>query len=181
MRSALRLAILSVSAFILHFSPIRAQASNDLIANSNYYDQFLFRMIGDCSDINSISFVKRGSLEDIPIGTDSAGRKVAGYFIINLFEDRTYWARYVEFIKPNGEFKITYQKILQGDWHVTNNRIHIDEIGTGVPSHASTGNAFTIIFARDIRGPITGKRTIMTGMVDGEGPHGETAEEYCAH
>lgn len=157
--------------------PKQSFARNELM--SSYYDQFMFRVIGDCSDLNGLNFVSRGSLEAIPLGTDSAGRTLGAYFQLNLFEDGSYWARYAEFAQRKNEYQTTFSMPISGRWRVKKNELHLDGIGVATPSHASTGNTFTITIAHNFRAKIVGQKTEMTGILISQGPHGETPEQYC--
>jgi len=158
----------------------QVQMMSQATVPANYYDQFMFRVVGDCSNINGLAFVSRGSLDPIPLGTDSIGRKLGAYFTLNLFEGGRYWARYVEFTEQNDSgYEITFTTPISGTWHVQDDKLELSGIGVATPVRASSGDAFEIMIARDFRAKISGRTTTMTGILTNEGPHGETPAEYC--
>jgi hypothetical protein len=110
----------------------------ETFTTSNYYDQFLFEIQGDCKELNSIWFLQTHAWEPANIGTNNLGRPVEAELSIQLFKDGSYWAEYGEHsikeIRPDG---ISYdtlfaKKGLQGIWKAFGTKIEISGLGSGI-------------------------------------------------
>ncbi len=159
---------------------------------SNYYDQFIFKVHGDCKEPNSVSFSSLFSWEPALIGKDFEGNLVYSYLSIQLFSDGTYWAEYTELalkkIETGGRtYKtIFYKDNLNGNWVINNNRIELSGIGYGVPtkninhSNGKISDAirFTMTSVINNYDALNAEMKI-SGSLSGEGPKGISVNQYC--
>lgn len=68
-------------------------------AAGSYYDQFIFRVLGECKNPSKLWFHQTHSWEAALIGRDEKNRPIEAWLSIQLFDDGTYWAEYGEHAK----------------------------------------------------------------------------------
>jgi hypothetical protein len=164
------------------------------LTTANYYDQFLFRVEGDCKDGNDripVWFYSAGSWETAKIGNDNQGRPVEAKLLVQLFKDGTYWAAYSEDALKEIARDVVYDILfykegLQGNWKVNGTQIELSGLGTGVQAKVTDSgsgkqyDSFKFTLTTKINDPraVNAVMNISRNSTN-LGPKGISINQYC--
>lgn len=135
-----------------------------------YYDQFLYRVEGDCSHYNHNFYYRYFHLltSDFNLGTLENGHDLKGETRLFLNNDGTYQAYYEEleiykYIPDGYEIQKYHEQELSGHWQVTEDGIIIIEgLGTGTALTYNDHPAIDFTYNTDIHSPgLKGKNSLM--------------------
>ncbi len=131
----------SVAAFsFLTWSLVTQASVGAGSANTaNYYDQFLYKIDGDCSEIRTVWFHQATTWTFSSIGKDVSGRDSFFGLSLQLFPNGTYYAEYEELSTLDSHletvtYESTFKKPISGRWIVNGNIISLQGLGSGMPS-----------------------------------------------
>jgi hypothetical protein len=156
----------------------------------NYYDQFVFKINGNCSDTNTMWFESTHSWGAADLGLDSQNRPLRATLSIQLFEDGTYWALYSESavieVEPG---KTSYLNLftkegIEGRWSTNGDQINLSGLGTGSASTYEsvhgTMNSFELKLTDPINNPdVLISRFNITNSITNIGPKGVSINQFC--
>jgi len=164
------------------------------LTTANYYDQFLFRVEGDCKDTNDrirVWFYSAGAWKPAIIGKDNQGRPVEASLFVQLFKDGTYWAEYSEYVLRETDGDVVYDFLfkkegLQGNWKVNGTQIELSGLGTGVQAKVTDSgsgkqyDSFKFTLTTKINDPraVNSVMNISRNSTN-IGPKGISINQYC--
>lgn len=150
------------------------------VSASSYYDSFIYKMQGDCKNIESIISEDMFTNESIKLGKDDKGVESEAWVAVQLFEDGKYWAEYGEAVVETGE--PTFDKNgVEGTWKVENDVITLENLGTGKPGKGEqNADVIEFTFSSNVNSPnLMNQVTKFYHSSVGLGPKYVTPEVYC--
>lgn len=157
-------------------------------ANSAY-NEFKFEVVGKCSEINTVGFFAITSHDMNVLGEDSKGHLVMFDLLVQLFDDGTYYAEYVESTWKTMEYGVhSFEHSISGKWSVNaKNEIEMAGLGVGrivnyegklMGREYKTAISFQLNVAfNDLRAK--GQQFILGHSYISTGPKGVSINQYC--
>jgi hypothetical protein len=153
------------------------------------FDQFKFKVLGDCKQINTVWFQSFATHTEPVIGTDQQGRDVVAGIKFNLFEDGTYWGEYnesavVERTPQGTSFAPILNKVIQGTWRVSGPKLIVqygrEPIGEGMLVTINNIVKVTFKFTKAIGDSrLVGTSAVLGQVITNIGPRGESINKFC--
>ena len=160
------------------------------VDRAEYYAKFIFKVSGDCSNIDTVSFHGLYSFDNIDLGQDSKGRPEYADVHLQLFQDHTYWLQYTETaIKGENSWGGSVGETLfdtkkEGTWSVSGDQIVMSDLATGIPLQVTEdgkpSDAIEFSFSKALNDPrLLGKSFSAEKSVGNTGPRGISINQYC--
>lgn len=155
-----------------------------------FYDQFTYRVLGNCSEPDSMAWQYFGTKTDNRVGTDADGRAINASIKLALQADGTYSGTYDEdsVIPLNGDGETgealqvqpLRQVPLHGSWRVRGKFLDLSGIGRGVGIDSDHEDQVNLQIATGELNPALKGAVLRAGVITSNvGVDGQTISRYC--
>ena len=125
--------------------------------SENYYDRYLYRVIGNCND--KVLYFNYLESENLPLKPDSDGKEIKAKLEVFLNKDHTFQANYeerkiAEQVEDGYRYGILFKKQISSTWEINKNGdIVLNNIGVGSPTLLNRSPSFIFKITDDIHQP----------------------------